>query len=862
MNIKIQCACGTKFSFELEPVNGRMPMNVNCPGCNTSALDLANAEIKRQLAAAPPAAAAIPVAAAVALPPTPPPPPAAVPGQPQISIPVRAVAPPTVAPAPVVAAAAPVVRAPAAVPAPPPASAASLVPKPPTASALKISKPAGEHHAPAPEPAPEPAAAVAVGGTATATAGGELCHRHKTEPAATACCVCGKQICLKCMEQFGHVCSVYCRQQATAKRIYVPVYANQKSVIQGKSLVLGKRITFAVVASTVVFMSLWIWYAWFARNPKVVFSLEIPKSDSRVLRDDKPDAYYQLIGPNQMLSIKSKKLYLTEVIDGKQIWSARLQSEADEAAVKAARENNERIIKLTPKVIDTDTGHDRTVYPKLDPLGYQDDYFFARPRVMVTSNDVWVSFSDRLARFDRQTGSVKDVGIKDKIESVTYNGNTILVVSREPSARELLTQITLPDATMQSEEITPAKVKPLKPAGKATNSTTKAAKSATTGPTNKTSLAKSAKPANKALQSPDGADKLPADKLKAAAVQAAPPMDTGADDDDDGRSGSYFYASGLPGFIATGPNVVQFQTAMIEHKTIAHEAMKPKTKSIMESGNLTAGQSLDATQELLNDMQRQTIGGMAEEDVSRYQVTLHRRFANGIPDWTGEVVGPPQFFALKTMDMVAAGNSIQLFDKNNKKLWEAKMTYTIPSHSAYDEEYSPFLETKGALYVADQGILTRYDSANGNVRWRLNSVGISRIQEDPSGDLYINTTTAGPDSIKYSQQVNVHDKIRPVIMKVDQKTGKVLWRLESVGEECLISGKFVYATRVSQSMAWLKLEEGPDTHFNINLLNPSTGSVIWNFHQGNRRLIKTDVQKNWILLHFDDRVMVLKFFSL
>lgn len=657
------------------------------------------------------------------------------------------------------------------------------------------------------------------------------------------------------MEQFGYVCSVYCRQQATTKRIYVPVYKHQKSVIQSDSQAMGKRITFAVVALSIVFMGLWIWYSWFARDPKVVYSLVIPKNDSTVLRDTKPDEYYSLIGPNQLLAVKNKKLILMDVLEQRQLWSARLQSEAEEAAVKAAREKNERIIKMTPKHIDTDTGFDLTKYPKLDPLGYEDDFYFARPRVIATTNDIWVSFSDRLARFDRQTGNVKDVGIKDKIRSVTYNGNTILVVSREPSERELLTQITLPDGNMQSEEITPAKLKPVKPDPKGV----KGAKIAVNNPTNKTSLAKVAKPADKNLKSADGADKLPVDQLKAAAVQAS--ASTPSDEDADDTSFD-FYGSRTPGYIATGPNVVQFQTTMLEHRTVAHEAMKPKTKSIMESGNLTAGQSMDAAQELLNDMQRQTTGGMAEEDVSRYQVTLHRRFANGIPDWKGEVIGPPQFFALKTMDLVAAGNSIHLFDKNNKKLWEAKLTYTVPQHSSFDEEYSPCLETKDAVYVADQGILTRYDPANGNVRWRLNSVGISRIQEDPSGKLYINTTTAGPDSIKYSQQVNIHDKIRPVIMKVDQKSGKVLWRLESVGEECLISGKFVYTTRVSQSVAWLKLEEGPDTHFNLNLLNPSSGSVIWNFHQGNRRVIKTEVQKNWILLHFDDRVMVLKFFSL
>src|SRR5258705_188201 len=33
MEIKIQCGCGTKYKFEVEPINGRMPTRVQCPSC-------------------------------------------------------------------------------------------------------------------------------------------------------------------------------------------------------------------------------------------------------------------------------------------------------------------------------------------------------------------------------------------------------------------------------------------------------------------------------------------------------------------------------------------------------------------------------------------------------------------------------------------------------------------------------------------------------------------------------------------------------------------------------------------------------------------------------------------------------------
>ena len=42
MEIKVQCDCGQKFKFDAEPVNGRMPWEVNCPVCGLSGTDKAN----------------------------------------------------------------------------------------------------------------------------------------------------------------------------------------------------------------------------------------------------------------------------------------------------------------------------------------------------------------------------------------------------------------------------------------------------------------------------------------------------------------------------------------------------------------------------------------------------------------------------------------------------------------------------------------------------------------------------------------------------------------------------------------------------------------------------------------------------
>jgi uncharacterized protein YxjI len=74
MEVKIQCHCGTKYKFDVEPVNGRMPMRVQCPGCGADGTTDANQYIAQkqpytpgaptvQRLPSPPVATAIPATA-------------------------------------------------------------------------------------------------------------------------------------------------------------------------------------------------------------------------------------------------------------------------------------------------------------------------------------------------------------------------------------------------------------------------------------------------------------------------------------------------------------------------------------------------------------------------------------------------------------------------------------------------------------------------------------------------------------------------------------------------------------------------------------------------------------------------------
>lgn len=61
--IKIQCECGQKYAFEIEPVNGQMPSTIACPTCGADGTSTANSIIAQHLtSSSPPVRVAVPSA--------------------------------------------------------------------------------------------------------------------------------------------------------------------------------------------------------------------------------------------------------------------------------------------------------------------------------------------------------------------------------------------------------------------------------------------------------------------------------------------------------------------------------------------------------------------------------------------------------------------------------------------------------------------------------------------------------------------------------------------------------------------------------------------------------------------------------
>jgi hypothetical protein len=50
MEVKVQCNCGQRFKFDVEPTNGQMPFAVNCPVCGADGTVAANAILAQSAA--------------------------------------------------------------------------------------------------------------------------------------------------------------------------------------------------------------------------------------------------------------------------------------------------------------------------------------------------------------------------------------------------------------------------------------------------------------------------------------------------------------------------------------------------------------------------------------------------------------------------------------------------------------------------------------------------------------------------------------------------------------------------------------------------------------------------------------------
>jgi outer membrane protein assembly factor BamB len=312
------------------------------------------------------------------------------------------------------------------------------------------------------------------------------------------------------------------------------------------------------------------------------------------------------------------------------------------------------------------------------------------------------------------------------------------------------------------------------------------------------------------------------------------------------------------------------KVSMIEEKITQQRTMKDRTGKSVLDGDVRVTQTAELANEILNDIQEQRTGGVRFEDESRYMITLRRKLASAsVPDWVGEVKGPPQLFPLKTVDVLTGGKTMIVIDKQNQKRWETTLNY--PASEAMmignavwgsddSDAFMPCLERGNTLFFFDQGVLAAFDIVTGNARWRLPTVGVSSLKFDNEGMMYVVSTSAEQQQIKYREQIDVRKKTVPMIIKVDPRNGKTIWTLKQTGQSCLFSGKYFYAVEASMG-GGRRFDKEVPAHTRIYRLHPRDGRVIWD-HVEKQFPIDLDFRDNQILALFPNEVKVLKFLAL
>jgi hypothetical protein len=815
--MKVQCPCGAKYSIDVTPEMARDPVRFVCPECNVDLSGPINELIHQELGLSQPAA----------------------------SVPVAQAIPITSAP---VAPAMPAARK--------RVETTSL--HAPAPAKLGIARSASSaSHGTAVETAPQP------GGGADDP---QPCSKHQGEFAFERCFVCRKPICPKCMEMFGYVCSPLCRAKATSNGINVPVFAGQKSVREAQQWRKIGLIGTGVGVLLVALLGGWIWYAWIGSVPHSIFSVRFPEM-----------AYAgssRLCGKNQIVFLHGFELARYDLGSKKPNWTNNVitQEQLDAEVAKQVKEYQSEMEYAIKN------GYDRPHIPLQEDIAKEVQQEMERSlQLFVQDQNIWIAKNDKLTRYDWDTGkSGQELALPNSYERPKMDGNELVFTEENAFGQYVITHLNLASGETRTEEIgEPAPSAVLAAAQKSKPvANTKGAAGLPTKPGASDKPLDPAKVAKDAQNLPYAAKvALPA-TLSNSRHQEQLLKEMKDEDADRAASGNQDEA-GFFGrsFINSQYGHVQWSSKVLERKFVSQKAMKDKPAHSALEGNVTAAKTTEIANEILNDMQRDRGGDSITEDASRYQVTVHRPDSKDIPDWVGEVIGSPSVIQQKTVTIVTGGKMFVVLDQSNKKLWQADLGYPIGSggFDNYDPNgtsigQGPCVEQGDTLYAFDAATLSAFDLATGNVRWRVPSIGIVGLFFDDQGTMYVNSTTADLESIKFSRQIDISKKTDASVLHIDCKTGKVMWNVQPGGFVSHVDGKFVfcYASHQAPDLDPDSLTTLPgmlNSEMDLRRLDPKSGKIAWDYSE-QRAPLSVRFKGNIIELVFRKEVEVLKFLTL
>lgn len=671
------------------------------------------------------------------------------------------------------------------------------------------------------------------------------------------------------MELFGYLCSPLCRQKADLKGIHVPVFAGQKSVREARKWRKVGLIAGSAAALVVVFLGFMIWYQLFGSAPRVQFAV-------RFEQPAYSGASY-LCGPEnrQVVFLHGGKLARHDVKEKKEIWSVDLVDHKEiEREVQAELK---RLHEMQAKRDMTEQDARPVHIPPPEKLAKDMARWAADElELRVVGQNIWVANSKQVVRHDWETGKPGDrLPVQGGFGGLIERGEELLRLDRQRD-KDVITHINLASGKISEEQI----VQPM--AAKAAENRATTLAGASTGNRRTSGAGLPVGTPGRDMDKPLDARKVEqqVSRLSLPAQIALPAvlsvnrtqertlaeMDggRGLDPDDlDNGSGEYFT------LVPAKDGYVQFSTKLIEKKMVAKQAMKARPSKSALDGPVTVTVTMDIANEILNDMQRDRGGETELVDESRFQVTVRRADGKEAAEWSGEVVGRPAVFSLTSVNVIAANQKIIVLDKSNKKLWESPLTYNVEADAREGDPKTtgqgPCVERGNTLFVFDEGVLTAFDLKTGNAKWRLPSVGISGLFFDDDGMMYVDSTTASPDAIKYSRQIDVTAKNMNLILKIDPRTGKTLWSRETGGSLSYVSGKYLYtfqgfgANDDDEEESPYTVQTGFETKnlVRIRRLNPKNGKELWE-HSQDRLPLDVRFDQNRIHLVFKKEVQVLK----
>jgi len=101
-----------------------------------------------------------------------------------------------------------------------------------------------------------------------------------------------------------------------------------------------------------------------------------------------------------------------------------------------------------------------------------------------------------------------------------------------------------------------------------------------------------------------------------------------------------------------------------------------------------------------------------------------------------------------------------------------------------------------------------------------------------------------------------------MIVKVELKSGKVLWQAARVGANVLVSNGIVYASNSQISgmevIAAVNRGESAGVNWRLFRINPSNGKDLWEYHRVGAPEAVLPREKR-ILLRYEDQIRLLKY---